>query len=347
MKKISSKFMALALASLLSSSTMGCGKTEIEEIVKPIEASASLEYEINTLSESDIQEMIVASEPEEQEPTYQMEMVDIVTATEDTTILDVDGNLLGVLPEGRRIKINTLTEDGKYEVTYYDSIAYINANHVVESKEAEIVGKTQKVLYATNDTVLVVPDYLSSTGEALEVKIDALECFEVYEELDDSYLVQTIDYVGYIAKDNLEELNGTFVVVDISNQELRLYKDNEAIFKCPVVTGTPTKDRHTDEGLWDVYDISYNRALIGPGYSSPIDIMIKFHGGEGLHDAEYHSCEYWQKKGRDPHGWRALSEFGGNTYLTNGSHGCVNMRHDDVFYVAEFIDIGTPVLVKK
>lgn len=347
MKKISPKFMALALASLLSSSTVGCGKTEIEEIVKPVEASTSIDYEINTLSDNDIQEMIVTPEKaEEEKATYEIEMVDTIVATEDTDILDIDGNLLGTLPEGREIKINTSTEDGNYEVTYYGSTAYIDANHVVESSSAEIVGKMQKVLYATKDTVLVVPDYLSDTGEALEVKIDALECFEVYEEMDDCYLVQTIDYVGYIAKDNLEELSGTFVVVDISNQELRLYKDNEVIFKCPVVTGTPTEERHTDEGLWAVFDISYNRALNGPGYSSPVDIMIKFHGGEGLHDAEYHSCEFWIKKGKDPHGWRYIYEFGGKTYLTNGSHGCVNMRRNDVFFVADYVEIGTPVLVK-
>lgn len=343
MKKINIKFMALALASLLT----GCGKTEIEEIVTPVEVSSNLEYEINTLSDNDIKEMIVAPEKEEPIDTYQIEMVDTIVATEDAEILDVEGNLLGTLPEGRAIKIDTVTEDGNYEITYYGDTAYINASFVIESETAEVVGKMQKVLYATNDTVLVVPDYLSSTGEELEVKIDALECFEVYEELEDCYLVQTIDYIGYIAKDNLEELTGTFVVVDISNQELRLYKDNEVLIKCPVVTGTPTEERHTDEGLWDVYDISYNRALNGPGYSSPVDIMIKFHGGEGLHDAEYHYCEFWKNKGKYPHGWRHIFEFGGKTYLLNGSHGCVNMRHDDVFFVADYVEIGTKVLVKE
>lgn len=351
MKKISPKFMALALAGLLSSSTVGCGREkEIELIVTPVEVTTSTEYEINALSDGEVQEMVVTPEiveEKEEEKTYQIEMVDTIVATEDTEIKDSEGNLLGTLPEGRAIKIDTTTEDGNYEVTYYGDTAYIDANHVIESTEAEVVGQMQKVLYATKDTVLVVPDYLSDTGEELEVKIDALECFEVYEELEDSYLVQTIDYVGYIAKDNLEELTGTFVVVDISSQELRLYKDNEILIKCPVVTGTPTEENHTDEGLWNVFEITYNRALKGPGYSSPVDIMIKFHGGEGLHDAEYHSCEFWIKNGKDPHGWRKIFEFGGNTYLTNGSHGCVNMRHNDVFFVAEYVEIGTPVLVKK
>lgn len=363
MKKISPKFVALALTSLLSSSTVSCGQTEIEQTFAPVEANTSIEYEINALSDDEIQDMVVTPEVEEEvvieevetpeieeekEETYKIEMVDTIVATKDTNILDADGNLIGTLPEGRSIKINANTEDGHYEVTYYNDIAYIDANHVIESIEAEIVGKIQKVLYAKKDTILVVPEYLSTTGEELEVKIDALECFEVYEELEDFYLVQTIDYVGYIAKENLEELTGTFVVVDISSQELRLYKDNELIFRCPVVTGTPTKDRHTDEGLWKVHTIRHNYALqdAKKTYYSPVDIMIKFHENEGLHDAEYHSCDFWQKQGRDPHGWRAINEFGGKTYLTNGSHGCVNMKHDDVFFVADYVEIGTPVLVK-
>lgn len=346
MKKNSLKLMTLALVGLLSSTTTACSNKDFEETSKPIEVTSLHDYEINVLSEEDMQEMLVNTKIEEKEITYQVAMMDTIVAAKDTNILDADGNLLGTLPEGRKMNLNTLTDDGNYEVTYYGVPAYIDANHVTQSKSSELVGKIKKVLYATKDTVLVVPDYLSDTGEELEVKINALECFEVYEEMDDCYLVQTIDYVGYIAKDNLEELTGTFVVVDISSQELRLYKDNEVIFKCPVVTGTPTKECHTDEGLWDVFDISYNRALKGDSYSSPVDIMIKFHGGEGLHDAEYHSCEYWQKHGKKTHGWRDASAFGGNTYLTNGSHGCVNMRHDDVFYVADYVEIGTPVLVK-
>lgn len=358
MKKISTKFIALALASILSSTSTGCANKDVEETVKPIETTVSNDYEINVLSPSELEEMVLSAnvdstsekesiEEETEEEVYQIDMVDTITASEDTDIFDIDGNKLGTLPEGRRVKVNFLTDDNLYEVTYYDAIAYIDYNFVVASTSAEVTGKIQKMLYAENDTILTVPDYLSPSGEELEVKIDALECFEVYAEMDDSYLVQTIDYVGYISKDNLHELTGTFVVVDISSQELRLYKDNVLIYKCPVVTGTPTEDRHTDEGLWEIHTIAYNYALTGPGYSSPVDIMMKFHENEGLHDAEYHSCEFWKKKGLDRHGWRESSAFGGNTYKKNGSHGCVNMKHNDVFYVADHVTIGTPVLVKK
>ena len=98
----------------------------------------------------------------------------------------------------------------------------------------------------------------------------------------------------------------------------------------------------TDTIKFEIYDISGPRYLIGPDYKTWVDIMIKFNGGEGFHDASYSSC----KKGGN-HGWRNIQEFGGDTYLTDGSHGCVNMIREDVFELAEYVDIGTPVLIKK
>ena len=133
------------------------------------------------------------------------------------------------------------------------------------------------------------------------------------------------------------------MVVDISSQEVKLYKDNQVILSSPVVTGKPGKNE-SDKGLFEIYDISGPRYLIDPNgkYKSFVDIMMKYNGGEGLHDAEYHTHEDGFK-----HGWRSIEDFGGETYLTNGSHGCINMIRDDVMFVRDHVDIGTKVLVKE
>jgi lipoprotein-anchoring transpeptidase ErfK/SrfK len=47
----------------------------------------------------------------------------------------------------------------------------------------------------------------------------------------------------------------------------------------------------------------------------------------GLHDAN----------------WR--SSFGGDIYLTNGSHGCVNLPHDAACQLFDMVGIGTTVVV--
>ena len=112
------------------------------------------------------------------------------------------------------------------------------------------------------------------------------------------------------------------------------------ILTSPVVTGKPATP--TNEGLFNIYNITYDRYLIGKGYESYVDIMMKFDGNIGLHDAEYHTNENGKF-----HGWRASSDFGGETYIKNGSHGCVNMPHDEVMEVSEYVGLGTKVLVKK
>lgn len=201
-------------------------------------------------------------------------------------------------------------------------------------------GFIESIYYVKNDTTLTIPSFLTESKVEEQVTLPKLECLEVYDILDDTCLVKTNEYIGFTTLENLEELTGTFVVVDISSQEVKLYCNNEVILTTPVVTGKPSTP--SDKGLFEIYDISHSRYLIGPNYKSYVDIMMKYNGGEGLHDAQYHT-----HKDGFRHGWRDASEFGGDTYLKHGSHGCINMIHDDVMTVSDYVDIGTKVLVKE
>lgn len=201
-------------------------------------------------------------------------------------------------------------------------------------------GFIESINYVKNDTILTIPSFLTESKVEEQVTLPKLECLEVYDILDDTCLVKTNEYIGFTTLEDLEELTGTFVVVDISSQEVKLYCNNEVILTTPVVTGKPSTP--SDKGLFEIYDISHSRYLIGPNYKSYVDIMMKYNGGEGLHDAQYHTHEDGFR-----HGWRDASEFGGDTYLKHGSHGCINMIHDDVITVSDYVDIGTKVLVKE
>lgn len=201
-------------------------------------------------------------------------------------------------------------------------------------------GFIESIYYVKNDTTLTIPSFLTESKVEEQVTLPKLECLEVYDILDDTCLVKTNEYIGFTTLENLEELTSTFVVVDISSQEVKLYCNNEVILTTPVVTGKPSTP--SDKGLFEIYDISHSRYLIGPNYKSYVDIMMKYNGGEGLHDAQYHTHEDGFR-----HGWRDASEFGGDTYLKHGSHGCINMIHDDVMTVSDYVDIGTKVLVKE
>ena len=67
--------------------------------------------------------------------------------------------------------------------------------------------------------------------------------------------------------------------------------------------------------------------LRGPNYATPVDFWMPVKGSIGLHDAD------WRK------------EFGGDIYLTNGSHGCVNIPPEVMPTIYDEYEIGTPVIM--
>ena len=68
-------------------------------------------------------------------------------------------------------------------------------------------------------------------------------------------------------------------------------------------------------------------ALDTQGYANPVSFWMPFDGGRGLHDAP----------------WR--DAYGGNIYVTNGSHGCVNIPYDKMAVIYNNLQIGHAVVV--
>lgn len=334
--KLRNKMMLMALLCGLSSSLTACNDKSAEDV------SVSLEEFVDDkdyMVEAEPIEVIATPAPTEA-PLFVP--YDTITATTDVNIRKsaVDGEVMGVLCEDKSLRLLDTLDNGWHQVEYYGNIGYVSGNYCNVTTGIDVNRPLEKVGYVTSETTLIVPYYLNDGKDDLYVDVPALECFEIYGELYDKYLVKTNDYVGYVLKEEISLVDGTIVVVDISDQQLKLYVDNKVVLSAPVVTGKPKTP--TDIGLHEIFDISGPRYLIGPDYKTWVDIMIKFNGGEGFHDASYSSCE----KGGN-HGWRKKQEFGGDTYLTDGSHGCVNMIREDVFELAEYVDIGTPVLIKK
>ena len=271
-----------------------------------------------------------------------LESENFVVATNDVNVRmspTTQSKKIGLLKQGQEVQMYTNLDNGWYEIEYNNSIGYVSGNYVKECIKYEEKETDTKLGVILNDTIISDGDYSKL--------VEKNEVVEVLNEEENSYIVKYEDVEGFVDKNNIERLVDTFVIVDISDQELKLYEHNNLILTSPVVTGTPTPARHTNEGLYSIYDISYNRDLVGPNYRSYVDVMMKFNKGEGLHDAEYHTDYNSAGKPIKKHGWRSADEFVKDTYLTNGSHGCVNMLHDDAIEVSNHVSIGTKVLVKK
>lgn len=353
MKRFKKKAVLISLIGMLCTNIMGCSsKSNIidEKTIATEYNDDDVNYDVSDflIEDEGVEENIQEAPEVEDNVIYTNDAVSIVSvpvviATSNVNIRDgIGGEILGVLPEGHNLELLEKIDDTHYKVLYYGREAYIVSQYATPATICDIQSDIVKMFYATEDKTLIVPSFLSESGEDEEKHIDQYECFEVYEELEDSYLVQTVDYVGYINKENLEELSGTFVLIDESEQNLKVYEDYEVILDCPVITGKPSTP--TRKGVFKIFDISHDRYLIGKNnsYKSWVSIMMNFDGNIGLHDAEHHTDE----DGRF-HGWRAYNVFGGNTYINNGSHGCVNMRYDDVMYVSVHTGLGTIVLVKR
>ena len=126
------------------------------------------------------------------------------------------------------------------------------------------------------------------------------------------------------------DITGTYVEVSISEQHLWCYHNYELVMDTDVVTGLPTSERETRRGIYAI-DAKKEHATLGrldvQGYASPVDYWAPFDGGRGLHDAP----------------WRG--SFGGDIYLYDGSHGCVNIPSQNMAAIFNAIEIGNAVII--
>ena len=120
---------------------------------------------------------------------------------------------------------------------------------------------------------------------------------------------------------------GHYVEVDLTAQMVYVYKGGKQVLASSVVSGCVANGNWTPNGVYAVQEKDSNCYLIGTDYATFVYYWIGFYGGYGLHDAT----------------WRYY--FGGDIYLYNGSHGCVNMPLNNAQALYNSVSVGTPVIV--
>ena len=118
--------------------------------------------------------------------------------------------------------------------------------------------------------------------------------------------------------------------VDLSAQEVFVYKKGKLVFSTTCITGKATPDRITRTGVYDIKEKKLTKTLTGADYSVPTRYWTRIMWtGTGYH---YSSRGDW-------------GSWSPTYYKTNGSHGCVNLTLSDARSVYNLTKIGDPVFI--
>ena len=198
-------------------------------------------------------------------------------------------------------------------------------------------------LAATYDTVGTEREFQTTSGRTVYVsssvygwKIDqAAEAAQLSQEIQSG--TQTTREPIYSQTANsygVNDLGNTYIEVDLSEQHMYYYQNGSDIFESDFVSGNMSyEDRQTHAGIFTLYYKKSPDVLRGTmkadgsyEYESKVEYWMPFDGGIGFHDAS----------------WR--DEFGGDIYLTDGSHGCINLPPENAGVLYDLIQYDVPIV---
>jgi len=189
-------------------------------------------------------------------------------------------------------------------------------------------GKTIKISAAKNEYGYTI----NQDSEIKQLKKDILAMKSVSRE-PIYYSTNSYNNPNYYSRNGTDDLNGTYVEISLTDQHLWFYVGGKLIVESDIVSGCVDNGTETATGC---YPLAYKKSpatLTGQNaedeWSSDVDYWMPFYSGEGLHDAP----------------WR--SAFGGSIYVSDGSHGCVNLPHSVAKKIYNNIVPGMAIIIYK
>lgn len=128
----------------------------------------------------------------------------------------------------------------------------------------------------------------------------------------------------------------TYIEVNIGQQLMWVYKDDELLVQTPVVTGSAADGWDTPVGEYTIIDKETDKVLngstVGFDYKVPVNYWMRLtNSGIGIHDIDWlDTSNAWDSR---------------SVYELQGSHGCINVPNDVMSTVYNNIPVGTPVYV--
>lgn len=123
-----------------------------------------------------------------------------------------------------------------------------------------------------------------------------------------------------------DEIGDFYIEVDMSSQRVYIIDQGEIVLESDCVTGNMSNGCMTPPGIFGLTYKTRNATLRGRDYVSYVKYWMPFNGNIGFHDAS----------------WRTL--FGGDIYLTGGSHGCINLPTAFAARLYDYVYKDCPVI---
>lgn len=222
--------------------------------------------------------------------TYEMDVPVVVDKTLISTWLSVDEKFNVILDENA-VRNWILEFDARY-----DTLGATRPLTTPAGKAAEVSGGTYG--WSINE------------HEEFAALLNSIRNGEV--------LTRTPSYVQTAASHAPQDWGSTFLEVDLTAQHMWYVRDGAVAFESDVVTGSVPNGTDTPPGVYTILEKLSPTVLVGninpatgkPEYRTPVTFWMRVtYSGIGFHDAT------WQPA------------FGGDVYLWNGSHGCINMPY--------------------
>lgn len=175
-----------------------------------------------------------------------------------------------------------------------------------------------------------------TTYDGQEVELKSRYGWKTDTELETAELISAIrkgvkgkrspEYTSKAYAEGVDDIGDSYVEINLSAQHLYLWIDREVIMESDFVSGNISRGNGTPGGIFGITYKQKDAILRGDNYASHVNYWMPFNGNIGMHDAT----------------WR--SSFGGNIYLTNGSHGCINLPLSFASQIYEYMEKGFPVI---
>lgn len=217
------------------------------------------------------------------------------------------------IPASEETEDNEIHYDAERIASYVDSLAEKYDTYGIDRKFHTTSGKT-----------VTVPG--GNYGWKMD-RAATTEALTAFLEAGNSGEAEPV-WTQEAAQHGEDDIGSSYAEVDLDEQKVYLYIDGERIVETDCVSGKAiNSDRFTPDGTFRLLYRKSPAVLRGADYESPVTYWMPFNRGIGFHDAT----------------WR--SRFGGEIYLTAGSHGCINLPLAAAKELYANVYSGLPVVV--